>query len=454
MKSIRRRFFMISLFGATAALALAAWFFVTLFNANLSAEIDRELTTNINRLAGTLKFSPDGALQHPDGLADDRFSMPYSGFYWQIKDPARNATLRSPSLFDYALPLPDDEQEAGTTHRYRLKGPKGGEIICQERTITVSAPGGTRELYLAAGIDAATLDRATSDFTMAILPYMAALALIMALLGAFQITWGLRPLSALAERVKDVQERRATRLDGEYPAEINPLVVAMNLLLESQEKAMNKARARASDLAHGLKTPLTVISNNALTLREKGEETIADELDDLAGIMLSHVDRELARSRIAQSPMQRRSDARLDETLNQIVRTLQRVPDGAAVQWSLKISDGIVLPIDPNDLRELLGNIFENAVKWARTTIEATTIRSGNTCILIVEDDGQGVPEDMIPMLTSRGVRLDMEKPGTGLGLSIVKEIAEVYDIALTFENRVGGGLRVTLGFPTVTRPA
>jgi signal transduction histidine kinase len=448
MKSIRFRFVALSLVGVTVALALAAWFFVTLFSANLSARIDTELTGHINRLAGTLTFSADGALQRPESPADNRFYLAYGGLYWQVEDLKTNTQMRSPSLFDYALPLPKDHYEPGKIDRYRLPGPNGTDVIVQERDVIVAAPGGARDLRLAVAIDATALDKATTDFAYAILPYMGALAIILASLSGFQIAWGLKPLSRLASAVKDVQERRAQRLEGAYPDELQPLVGEMNLLLDSQTRTIEKARTRASDLAHGLKTPLTILSNNALTLRERGDEDMARELDHLAETMLSHVNGELARSRIAPTAQQRRSDANLAETIHQVVRTLKKMPQGAELDWPLAIADNIVLPVDPHDLRELLGNIFENAVKWADSSIAATATRAADRWILVIEDDGPGVPDAKLASLTRRGLRLDHEKPGTGLGLAIVKEIAEVYSIGLTLENRKSGGLRATLSFP------
>lgn len=448
MKSIRFRFVALSFFGITTALALASWFFITLFSANLSNRIDAELTGHLNRLAGTLKFNAQGALLRPESPADNRFLNAYGGLYWQIEDLTRKVQFRSPSLFDYALPLPKDLHEAGAVHRYRLRGPDKKDVIVQERQIIVAAPDGTRNLRIAVAIDASTLDEATTHFAFAILPYMIALAIILALFSGLQIAWGLRPLSQLTARVKDIQERRANHLEGIYPNELQPLVTEMNQLLESQASTIEKARSRASDLAHGLKTPLTVISTNAFKLRERGDTEIADELDLLADTMLSHVNHELTRSRIAPNPQQRRSDANLGESVNQIIKTLKRVPDGERLTWKTAVAGNIMLPIDPHDLRELVGNIFENAAKWAKTNVSTTAARSGENWILIVEDDGPGVPEDKLGSLTKRGERLDHAKPGTGLGLAIVKEIAEIYSIALTFENRMEGGLRATLVFP------
>lgn len=451
MLSIRTRFILVTLLSVTLALSLAAWFFIGLFAANLERRIDTELTSHLNFLAGTLGFAPDGRLIQPDSPKDNRFFKAYGGLYWQIVDPSTSSELRSPSLFDYALPLPADAHVPGSVHRYRLKGPEGRDVIVQERDLIVAAPDGSREIRIAVAIDAATLDDARSEFAITILPYVAALALFLVAMSVLQLSFGLKPLATIAADLNAVREKRATFLPGPYPGELTELVRQLNQLLETQGRTIERARARASDLAHGLKTPLTVISNNAQRLEEKGETEIASELDMLAQSMLAHVNHELARTRIAQSPDQRRSDASPAKICGEIVRTLKRTEQGERLAWSIEIPESLTLPIDPHDLREMIGNLLENAAKWARSSVSVTGIRTGGDWLLSIDDDGPGVDETRIPDLTRRGVRLDHQTPGSGLGLAIVREIAEVYRLTLTFENRPQGGLRASVLFPHET---
>jgi signal transduction histidine kinase len=444
MMSLRARFFLVSVASVSVALLLALWFLVELFSDSYGRRIDAELTSHVNTLAGVLRFAPDGALMAPESPADNRFRQPYSGLYWQIDDPARKAVLRSPSLFDFALPLPDDAHAAGSIHRYRLPGPDGKDVIVQERAVIAAAPGGTRTIRVTVAIDAAVLDEARSTFARETLPYIAGLALFLVLMSIVQLRLGLAPLAKVAADVDAVTRRTAERLPGPYPAEFTGLTGQVNRLLEAQASAMEKARRRASDLAHGLKTPLTVLANDALTLREKGEAEIADELDSLARSMLAHVDHELTRSRIAHSAELRSADAEPAAIARDIVRTLKRTEHGETLEWTVTVPAGLMLPVDPHDLRELLGNLLENAAKWAVKRISITWSAGS----LVIEDDGPGVAPDRLGELTDRGVRLDHRKPGSGLGLAIVKEIVAVYGLALTIENRSPHGLRVTVGFP------
>ena len=445
MLSIRSRFLIVSIISLTLALSFAGWVFIRLFTTNLEAQIDAELAGHLNRLAATLSFADDGALNRPESPADNRFLTAYGGLYWQIDDPARSVRLRSPSLFDYALPLPDDGHERGTIHHYRLIGPDKTVVQVQERQIKFATPTGPRELRIAIAIDAAQLDSAAKRFALVILPYMIALALFLVAMSVSQLSFGLRPLSALARDMIAVREKRKDRLTGAYPGELKDLVDQLNAYMDSQAKTVAKARARAADLAHGLKTPLTVLANDALTLRDKGELDLADEIETLVDTMQSHVEHELARSRIAQTPDQRRSDADIAKIVNELVRTLKRTPDGENLTWSVNVPADDLLPIDPHDLRELIGNVLENASKWAKSAVTVTASRHGNQRLVTVEDDGPGVAADKIETLTTRGQRLDHQKPGTGLGLAIVNDICDVYGIALTIENRTEGGLKVRL---------
>jgi signal transduction histidine kinase len=447
MLSIRTRFLLVSIVSVTLSLSLATWFFIGLFSTNLAERIDRELTGHINMLAGMLSFGPDGKLQRPDGPRDNRFHQVYGGLYWQIIDPATGLELRSESLFDYALPLPDDVHMAGTVHRYRLKGPEERDVIVQERLVLLASPSGSQEVRLAVAINASELDETAAGFGWTILPYVAALGVFLVIMSAVQLYIGLQPLTAMAKALEALRQRRETHLAGRFPGELSSIVRQLNSLLEAQEKAMQKARARAADLAHGLKTPLTIISNNILKLEEKGESQIAEELDMVSSAMLAHINHELARTRIAQNPDLRRSDADCAQIASEVIRTLKHTEWGERLEFALAAPETLMLPIDPNDLRELLGNLLENACKWAKSSVSVKAIRTGSQWLVTIEDDGPGVPEEKLPDLIRRGTRLDLRTPGTGLGLAIVNEIAEVYGIILTFETLVPSGFRASLLF-------
>ena len=445
--SIRTRFILVSIVSVVAALSLAAFVFVELFTRSIERRLDQELTDHLNNIAGEIGFSADGAVRLPDRPTDIRFATPYGGLYWQMTDDVRGTQLRSPSLWDYTLPLPDDPQGAGAVHRYELAGPDGGGLLVQERKIIARGPDGERPLRIAVAIDTTAVAEARQAFAADIIPYLLALAIFLVAASAAQLTFGLKPLSAIGEGLERIRARQATRLTGPLPGELKPMVDAMNRLLDDQDVLIARARARAADLAHGLKTPLTVLANDAETLKERDEVEIGEELAHLASVMRNHVDRELARARIAATASLRSADADLAKCVAMIVRTLKRTPDGERLAWDVKVPEQLNLGVDPSDLQELIGNIVENAAKWARSRIEIAATSSPSGVVLMVVDDGPGVGEADLKRMTERGVRLDTRVAGTGIGLSIVNDIAEVYGIAVDIANADGAGLCVTLRF-------
>lgn len=441
--SIRSRFLIVSLVAVPSALTLAALFMISVFSTNLERRLDAELTGHINNIAASIQFSPEGSLERPAGFFDKRFTEAYGGLYWQIGDEASAARFRSQSLWDFTLPSPEDLPADGTVHRYHLAGPDGTTLTAQQRQIMVPTPAGLKTLTITVAADSRPLADASRTFAVDILPYLAGLATFLIAASAIQVFFGLRPLTELTSGLDRVRERRAGRLQGVLPAEFAPIETAVNRLLDEQAQSLAKARARAGDLAHGLKTPLTILSNDALTLRAKGETDMADEIERLVQMMRGHVEGELARSRIAANAEMRQSDANMETIIGQIVRTLKRTPEGEMLEWHVTSDASQDVPLDPHDLRELLGNIVENAVKWAKSevTIDWKDRR------LVVTDDGPGVDPEKIRNITERGVRLDTRVRGTGLGLSIVQEICSIYGLALVIENRQGAGLRVCIRF-------
>lgn len=439
--SIRGRFLLLSALTTGLALALTFALLVSLFSANIRKRIDAELTATINTLAGQLSFDASGVLTRPKALIDRRLGEPYGGLYWQIVDDSRHQVLRSVSLWDMALALPDDVSEDGAIHHYTLPGPESSRLIVLERTVRIAAPDGLRQIRIAAAVNEVTLREARSGFIRDIVPAIAALALFLIGASIAQLAFGLRALTSLSEGINRIRERRDTRLSGSYPLEFQSTVKAMNQLLETQDLMMAKARSRAADLAHGLRTPLTVLSNDALTLRDRGEEALADELDHLAAVMRNHVERELALSRITARADLRRGDSNLAQVIDEIIRTLKRTPSGEELNFIIDGDATTTVPVDPNDCRELAGNLLENAVKWARSSISVRWLSGPDGTSLFIEDDGPGVPEEELPNLTRRGWRLDSKVPGTGLGLSIVREIAEVYQVRFELRNRAETGM-------------
>jgi signal transduction histidine kinase len=219
-----------------------------------------------------------------------------------------------------------------------------------------------------------------------------------------------------------------------------------NDLLAAQDQSLARARARAADLAHGLKTPLAVLQSDADRLRAGGQHEIADEIGEVAAQMRRHVERELARARLRAGGQQVTA---LQPVAERMVTFFKRLPRGQDLIWTVDIDANIQVAADGEDLTELLGNLLENACKWAAAAVTLVAESRTDSVLITVLDDGPGVPGGALTSLTGRGVRLDQKMPGTGLGLAIAQDIAEACGGSLTFSNRPEGGFAAVAELPS-----
>ncbi len=451
-QSLRLRLLLAQAATMVVALVLAGIGLTVLFERHLERRVDQELATYVRQLAAHLVIDADGVLTLEAPLADPRFAVPLSGLYWQIEDQETGAVLRSRSLWDDVLPLPRDEPEPGQAHRHPLPGPGGTMLLVRERLVLLGSGAGERRIRIAAAVDRATLDDARADYVRQLAIALAGLVSVLVAAAAVQVWYGLRPFEAVRRAVTAVREGRTKRLDGRFPDEIRPLVQEVDALLEAQERSLAQARQRAADLAHGLKTPLTVLGSEARSLAAKGELKAAAELDRLARDMRRHIERELARTRLAGADGRGQATA-IAPVIDRLVRTLRRTPAGEARDWRLHVPAHLLVAVEADDLGELLGNLLDNAAKWARGVVSVEAVPDAGKVRLTIADDGPGVDAAGLDRLGTRGHRLDTAKPGHGIGLAIARDIAQAYGGAIAFANRPEGGLRVTLTVPAAQSP-
>lgn len=451
-RSLRARLLLVSTASIAVALALAGFALVELFERHVERRVAAELATYAKQLAGNLQFDAVGMPSLAGGLADPRFGQPLSGLYWQIQEDATGIRLRSRSLWDYVLPMPKDRLVGGVVHTHELPGPGGEELMVQERPVIYDVAGAPHTMRIAVAVERRSIEQAGREFAAELAPALLVLAAFLSVAAWAQVLVGLRPLEAVRQGVSRIRARARQRLDDPYPDEIMPLVTEVNDLLTAQEEAMERARNRAADLAHGLKTPLSVLVGDARRLREQGAHDIADELEDLARTMRRHVERELTRARMDAGRLGGRHSADLCEAVRGVVATLKRTPRGEMLDWALDLPGSCAVAMEAGDLAEVAGNILENAAKWARRTVRVKVLQTGAGVRLYVRDDGPGVPDDRIGSLGERGVRLDERTPGSGMGLAIVREILAAYAASIEFRNDPEGGLEVALTAPRAPR--
>jgi signal transduction histidine kinase len=445
--SLRLRLMLAQAATITIALVLAGIGLTLLFERHLERRVDEELATYARQLASRLVVAPDGSLRLLADLADPRFEVPLSGLYWQVASVPDGTLLRSRSLWDHVLDLPADPLPPGSVHRHDLPGPGSTELFVHERPLILGRGTGGRHVRVATAVDRASIEAARAAFAGQLALALALLAVVLIAAGLAQVWFGLRPFERLRRAVGLVRARRSDRLVGNYPDEIRPLVDEVNALLEAQSAIIARARAQAADLAHGLKTPLTVLRAEAAKLEARGDAATAADLDRLARDMQRHIDRDLARARLAATTRSNDATA-LAEVTQRLVQTLERTPRGGRLEWSVAVDDTLDVAVDPDDLAELLGSILDNAAKWAREIVSIEAAVEDGKVTLVIADDGLGVPAGDRERLGTRGVRLDATTPGHGIGLAIARDIVEAYGGTLAFAEAPGGGLAVRLDLP------
>lgn len=446
--SLRLRLLFAAAISVSIALVIAGFGLVELFGRHVERRARAELTTYIDQLAAGVRFADNGTVELPGTLADPRFRRVFSGLYWQVREEGTHIVLRSRSLWDHVLPLPSDELAPGVVHSHTLPGPQDSELLIQERQIIYETPAGIRTLRFAAALDKREIAAERAAFASEIFPALSLLGLTLIVAAWIQVSLGLRPMEAVRRGVNAIRARRQQRLKGSFPDEVMPLVTEVNDLLQAQDAAIEQARTRAGDMAHGLKTPLTVLAGDARKLRDRGEVEIAAEVEDLAHSMQRHIDYELVRTRAAFDARRRGVEADLAATAVRLVTAMRRTPRGEALEWSLELPDSLPVALDPRDLTEVAGNLLENATKWARSRVTVAVEQDSEMAALVICDDGKGVPEKQIGQLGKRGQRLDEAMPGSGLGLAIVREIVEAYGGKLELKNVKSGGFTAIANVP------
>jgi signal transduction histidine kinase len=448
--SLHLRLFAAGAASVIAALALAALGLSLLFNAHVQRRAVADLSLQLDQVLAGLDTNAQGQLILPEPPGDPRFKRPLSGLYWQVVAP--KITLRSRSLWDYTLPLPTDEAVDGTVHLHDLPGPTGGTLLTLERHVRLPGRLGGQAVLLAVAMNRAELVAEGRSFVTDMTPYLALLAVFLIAAGWLQVAVGLRPLAAVGARVAAIRSGESTRLGEDFPVEVLPLASEVDQLIAAREADIGKARARAGDLAHGLKTPLQALYGEAERLRERGKAEAAKAIEEIADAMHSHVDRELTRARIAASAPAAQSD--IAGVVERVLSVIRRTPEGKRLDWSVTVPAAHFARIDAGDLTEAVGALVENAARHARARVEIRAQRVADGLALIIADDGPGIPPDRLEALMARGARLDSTGPGHGLGLSIASEILAAAGGGLSLKNRAPGpGLDAILTLHEAPQP-
>ena len=416
--------------------------------------LDEDLEETLVSLSRSMTLLPYGEitdLEEPLLPEVQDYQVPLSGAYWAIIQIDEGGVAvddkRSKSMWDGDLPvslsmLNGAMNSTGAVVYGDQIGPADEEVRVALRAIVPSEQA-TPLVLLAAQDKQATNDAVGGLLNILLIAMPALLALIMAAL-YFGLRYALRPIAAVREDVADVREGRATALPNDYPLEIMPLSDEVNKLLEHNRGVVGRARTHVGNLAHALKTPLAVLRNEAT-----GDSGLDEIVRRQTKAMHDNVDHYLRRAQVAARAEALGARAEIRPSVESLARMLGKLFASKGVDVEVIEVPDVSFRGEKQDLEEMLGNLMDNACKWARTVVEVSAERYGPDEVLIhVDDDGPGLTEEERGAALQRGVRLDETAPGTGLGLSIVTEIAEMHKGGFELTNAPIGGLRATLRLP------
>jgi signal transduction histidine kinase len=426
------------------ALLLTGAALLFLFTANIERSVQEDLDSSFNRLIALL----DVDTMPPDlngTLVDPRYDMPFSGRYWQIRPLQGEAALRSRSLWDHELALPLTQNSDGLVV---LPGPSGQSLAALVRVVSFDTGSGERKFQIVVATDRAAIDRSIGQFRWDMTMALAAVGAALIVAALVLIHFGLTPLAQVRTALQKVRVGQASELPGSYPQEVMPLVSEVNSLLKGQEAAIEFARHRAADLAHGLKTPLSVLSATAQKLHRAGDTQNGATLTRIGEEMSERIDYQLRLAGLRPRLTHQALSASLNQALLRTVAVLRKTPRGEEIFWAMNLPVDVFVDIDNHDLMELVGIVLENAVAWAGSCVEVTTVREGEQVRIEIRDDGPGLTQAQIDAIGARGKRLDETRSGTGLGLSIAKEILVINSGSLKIEALSPHGLLVCICLP------
>jgi signal transduction histidine kinase len=442
---------------AVVAVALAAGAIAlpALYGNAIQHQFDTELGLQYLNLVGSIEEDEKGELSQSAPLTDRDYESAYSGYYWQVSRGGK-VILTSHSLAGYTLRVrPPKAPNRGVFQDVRFdsppQGPQALRVYSFMNIYTDTADRGkandpNRTFVFSIAAKREFIDENIAEFTRTIILAIVALGLVMVSAVFLQVRYGLRPLRRIPAALAAIRSGESDRLTGSFSTEVEPMAREINALLDHNAGVVERARTHVGNLAHALKTPLAVLMNEA----GGRDGDLARTVGGQVSIMREQVDHHLARARMAARAGILGARTSVMPVLEGLARTLEKIYRERGIGISVEGPPDIAFRGERQDLEDMLGNLMDNACKWAKSRVSVTAAaRPGGRLRIEIGDDGPGVPSEQRRLAQKRGVRLDEAAPGSGLGLSIVKENAETYGGSFTMGEAVLGGLLAILDLPS-----
>lgn len=453
--SLRVRLLVISAMTIVATLVVANSVLTQLFERHVTTQFQSTLRITLDQL--TVALSMDGVphrlvLREPAG--DPRWTKPYSGVYWQINAPGAvmvSGVQRSRSLWDYTLSPPSDVLADGAVHIHVMDGPNQQRVMAMERTVTLGDGSERVSVRLIVAADTEDLYLAMDAFNHSVIQYLLVLAAVLGAVLLLQLTVGLAPLKALNRALQKLRNGDAECLEGTFPSEMQPLADNFNTILSEHRRHVERARTLVGNLAHAVRTPLAVMTNAAEDQAIQ-IKSLRETIQTHGALAETQISWHLRRARMAASAVPHGQSVEVCPVVHGIVAVMQRAYGDKGLVLTVAVpTKGVRFRGEAQDLQEILGNVIDNACKWARQRVVISSLQTPEGTVMLIDDDGPGVPPEQHSAILRRGVRMDEVVPGSGLGLAIVSELVTLYGGSITFSTAGLGGLSVRLKLPLET---
>lgn len=433
-------------------LGIASWVLDNAFRETAETALQQRMQGQVYALIAASDVLENGTLVMPEGLPEARFSTASSGLYAQVTSNQGEVQWRSHSSVGLEIPYITGLGR-GVGQFQRVTTPTGIDLYTYSFGLDWETNGGVSSFTYSVAESLDSYKAQVRRFRRSLGGWLAGLALVLLAVQALILRWGLSPLRRVAEDLTAIESGKATHLDGVYPKELQGLTNNLNALIRSEREHLDRYRHSLSDLAHSLKTPLAVVraETDKAEIPDGPRQLLSEQVERMRQIVDYQLQRASTSGRLTLT-----APVPVAESVQRVINTVAKVYVDKGVEWKNLVPQDLHFPGDKDDLLEILGNLIENAFKWCHSRVTVTGERRSQgrnaavrDLVIVIEDDGPGIPEDKIRAVLQRGVRADERVDGQGIGLAVVREIIQVYHGRLELLHSKMGGAKVIVSLPT-----